>query len=244
VVALAIDRSLVLDPRQRYGTAPDMRRALHATTLSGAMPRTVSGSLARGSGALPALATMNQAPAAIGSGHAAVMDPRAIRVRPHEMQIALAGTTVLTKLDHRTVRLRNRTSARVQCTFDSDVPWLRPDPPVTILEPRGKVAVSLAIVGPKMPIGDHLGTLRIHGGGRTWSTQVRLRVRGADAIARRNAGQVLSRLAALCLAVGVVTTILGTVGIQVMPGATAWNLLVLGLVGSVLLGVLRAGKGS
>jgi hypothetical protein len=41
----------------------------------------------------------------------------------------------------------------------------------------------------------------------------------------------------------VIGTILGAVGVQIMAGATAWNLLVIGLVGSVLLGVLRAGKG-
>jgi hypothetical protein len=240
VEALAIDRSLVLDPRQRYGTAADMGRALHATSLSGAMPRTISGSLARGSGAMPA--PSNRAPAVAPTGAAAVIDPGALRVRPRDLQIALAGNTVLTKLDHRTTRLRNRTNARIQLAFDSDVPWLRPDPPAAVLEPRGKVDVSLAVVG-KLPVGDHLGTLRIHGGGRTWSTQVRLRSRGADTIVRRNAGRALRRVAALCLVVGVIGTLLGAVGVQVMSGVTAWNLLVLGLVGSVVLGVLRAGKG-
>jgi hypothetical protein len=167
---------------------------------------------------------------------------RALRTRPADLQIVLAGSTLLTGLDDRTVRIRNRTRDRLQLTLDSDVTWLRTDPQAAVLEPRGKARISIGVNPQKLPLGPHSGQIRIRGGGQTWTVPVRLRVRGSDALMRHRLGLGLQRLAALCLVAGIVATILSATSMQVISGATGWDLVVIGLVSSVMLGVVRVGR--
>jgi hypothetical protein len=243
VVALTVDRALAVDPRARYGTAADMRRALHATSPTGTMPRTVSGALSKNNtGSLSApvrnggLTTQNAAPGAV------TVSPQALRTKPAGLQVVLAGATMLTGLDDRTVRIRNRTRDRIQLTVDSDVSWLRTDPQAVVLEPRGKARVSIGVNPQNLPAGVHSGRLRVHGGGQTWTVPVRVRVRGTEVMIRRRLGRGLQRLAAACLTVGLVAFALSALGMPIIPGAASWDLVVFGLVSSVLLGVVGVGR--
>lgn len=242
-VALAIDRALSLDPRARYGTAAEMRKALHASP-SGTMPRlTISGSLARGSTGPMPVPVRPVLPIAVDPADAAVVDPRAVRLRPREVEIACAGNRIATKLDNRTVRLRNRSKARIHCVVDSDAPWLLPDPPAFYLAPGGRQDIGLAVVSPVPPVGTHHAALRISGGGQTWGTQVRLRVRGRSAVAVRTTSTRLRRLAELAVGLSLVALLLDWMSVHVVDHSTAFHVLVVGLIGSVVLRVLRGGKG-
>ena len=243
-VATAIDRSLALDPRARYGTVADMRRALHASSTLDAMPKlSISGSLARnGSGPMPALAARAPQPSsvpALASPAALQLERRALKIRPETVEIAFAGNRTVTRSDKRRLRIKNRTGTQIALRFESDVPWLRPDPSAALLQPGGRLDVGLGVSGASMPVGKYLGTIRAHNdaSGKAWSTKVRLRV-GGDALARGQTVYRLRSLAGICLVVGFIGTLLAAVGIQVLPGGTPWYLLALGLVGSA---VLRAG---
>ena len=244
-VATAIDRSLALDPRARYGTVADMRRALHASSTLDAMPKlSISGSLARnGSGPMPALAARapqpSSVPALAAPAAALQLDRRALKIRPETVEIAFAGNRTVTRSDKRRLRIKNRTGTQIALRFESDVPWLRPDPSAALLQPGGRLDVGLGVSGANMPVGKYLGTIRAHNdaSGKAWSTKIRLRV-GGDALARGQTVYRLRSLAGICLVVGFIGTLLAAVGIQVLPGGTPWYLLALGLVGSA---VLRAG---
>jgi hypothetical protein len=61
--------------------------------------------------------------------------------------------------------------------------------------------------------------------------------------AARGALEPLSRVAALCFVVGALANLLGVLGMHVVAAQAAWDLLVAGLVGRIVLGVMRAGKG-
>ena len=246
VVAAAIDRALALDLRQRYGTAADLRKALHATPSDTMPVLSTSGSLARGrSGPMPVLPSKQpQAPAIPGPAAPSLpaIDRRAVKVRPEMVQIDQAGARTLTRIEKRTVRMRNRSDQDLLLAFKGDQAWLRADPSARLLKPGEKLDVSLGIVGPVQP-GTHQARLLIEGGGRTWSTPVRLRMHRADLPALRAVPHSLARLAMLCFGVGAIAMVLNTLGLHVLAGDAAWDLLVAGLVGSVLLGVWRASKG-
>jgi hypothetical protein len=171
-------------------------------------------------------------------------DPHAIKVRPEELRIAAAGNVTLTPIEKRTVRLRNRTNQRMLCTFDSDVAWLRPDRPAAWLEPNDTIEVSLSIVQIQSRLQSTLGNLTVREqGGQTWSVPVRLHMRGQGTVAVYSVWTGLRGVAMLCFMAGILALVLGAVGIQVVSGALAWNLLVVGLVGRVLMRVLR-GEGT
>ena len=248
-VAAAIDHSLVLDPRARHGTAPDMRKALRGTSpLDGSSRRTVTGSLSRsasGSGTMPVLSPRGGVPGTPGTnGTVAPADSRAIKLRPHEVRIAAAGSVTLTPIDKRTIRLRNRTNQKLLCTFDSDVPWLRPDRPAAWLEPDGKLEVSLSVVQPQGCGHSTLGHFRVREqGGQSWNVPVRLQVRGGQAIVAHSLRDGLRGIAMICFFAGVVTLALGALGVHLLSGALAWNLIVVGLVGRVVMRVMRGGEG-
>ncbi|HVA88565.1 MAG TPA: serine/threonine-protein kinase [Chloroflexota bacterium] len=248
-VAAAIDRSLALDPRARHGTAPDMRKALRATApLDGSPRRTVTGSLSRsatGSGTMPILTPRGGVPGVSGTNGAAMpADPRAIKLRPHELRIATAGNATLTPIDKRTVRLRNRTSQRLLCTFDSDVPWLRPDRPAAWLEPDGRMEVSLSVVQPQGRVHSTLGNFRVQEqGGQSWTVPVRLQVRGGHAVMAHSFRGGLRGVAMVCFFAGVLALALGVLGVHLLSQALAWNLIVIGLVGRVIMRVMRGGEG-
>lgn len=245
LVATAVDRSLALDLRQRYGTAADMRKALLATPSDTMPVLSTSGSLARGrSGPMPALAARQpQAPAAPAPANAALaVDRRAMRVKPELVRIDQAGARTLTRIEKRTVRMRNRGDKDLLLAFKGDQPWLRADPSAKLLKPGEKLDVSLGIVGPVQP-GTHQARLLIEGGGQTWSTPVRLQMHRADLPALRAMPHGLARLAMLCFGIGVVATVLNMAGAHIVAGDIAWDLLLIGLVGSVLLSIWRAGKG-
>ncbi len=248
-VAAAIDRTLSLDPRARLGTAAEMRKALRATApLDGSLRGTVTGSLSRtgtGSGTMPALApgwgaqTSNKA-----NGAVVPADARAIKVRPEELRIAAAGNVTLTPIEKRTVRLRNRTNQRMLCTFDSDVAWLRPDRPAAWLEPNDTIEVSLSLVQIQSRLQSTLGNFTVREqGGQTWSVPVRLQMRGPGTVAVYSVWAGLRGVAMLCFMAGVMALVLGAVGIQIVSGSLAWDLLVVGLAGRVLVRVLR-GEGT
>jgi hypothetical protein len=248
-VAAAIDRTLSLDPRARLGTAAEMRKALRATApLDGSLRGTVTGSLSRtgtGSGTMPALApgwgaqTSNKA-----NGAVVPADARAIKVRPEELRIAAAGNVTLTPIEKRTVRLRNRTNQRMLCTFDSDVAWLRPDRPAAWLEPNDTIEVSLSLVQIQSRLQSTLGNFTVREqGGQTWSVPVRLQMRGPGTVAVYSVWAGLRGVAMLCFMAGVMALVLGAVGIQIVSGSLAWDLLVVGLAGRVLVRILR-GEGT
>ncbi len=248
-VAAAIDRSLSLDPRARLGTAAEMRKALRATApLDGSLRGTVTGSLSRtgtGSGTMPTLAPGWGAQAGNkANGAVATADARAIKVRPEELRIAAAGNVTLTPIEKRTVRLRNRTNQRMLCTFDSDVAWLRPDRPAAWLEPNDAIEVSLSLVQIQSRLQSTLGNFTVREqGGQTWSVPVRLQMRGQGAVAVYSVWGGLRGVAMLCFMVGVLSLALGALGIQVVSGNLAWDLLVVGLAGRVLVRILR-GEGT
>jgi eukaryotic-like serine/threonine-protein kinase len=248
-VAAAIDRSLSLDPRARLGTAAEMRKALRATApLDGSLRGTVTGSLSRtgtGSGTMPTLApgwgaqTGNKA-----NGAVVPADARAIKVRPEELRIAAAGSVTLTPIEKRTLRLRNRTNQRMLCTFDSDVAWLRPDRPAAWLEPNDTLEVSLSLVQIQSRLQSTLGNFTVREqGGQTWSVPVRLQMRGQGTLAVYSVWAGLRGVAMLCFMAGIMALVLGAVGIQIVSGTLAWNLLVVGLAGRVLVRILR-GEGT
>jgi serine/threonine protein kinase len=248
-VALAIDRSLAVDPRARPGTAGDMRRLLRGTSpLDGAAKLAISGTLARsstGSGVMPVPSSRQGVPATVdpNAGAPVMAGPRDLRLRPQSMEIAMSGLVTLTRLERRTIRIRNRTNNRLLCSFDADVPWLQPDRPAAWLEPYGKLALSVNVNWANAPRGLHHGQIRVHGGGQTWSTPVQLQVRGAEALAAPGLMRSLSGLATACLVVGISVMVADAVGASILTNDTAWHLIVLGLVGRVLLGVLRAARG-
>ena len=248
-VAAAIDRSLALDPRARQGTAADLRKALRGTSgLDGSSKRTITGTLARGhtgSGMMPALAGRGNGAAATINGTSTAMAPHALKLHPHELRIVAAGSVTLTPIDKRTVRLRNRTDQRLLLTFDSDVQWLRPDRPAAWLEPKGKLEVALSVMQAQQRGRlNTMGNFRVQEqGGQIWAVPVRLQVRGSHAVAVPSVRGGLARIASLCFMVGLVTTVLGAAGMHVLSGSMAWDLLVAGLVGRVVLRVLR-GEGT
>jgi arginine exporter protein ArgO len=47
----------------------------------------------------------------------------------------------------------------------------------------------------------------------------------------------------VCFFVGVVALALGTLGVHLLSEALAWNLIVVGLVGRVVMRVMRGGEG-
>jgi hypothetical protein len=168
---------------------------------------------------------------------------RDLKLRPRSVEIAITGTVILTRLDRRTIDIRNRTSKRLLCNFDTDVPWLQPDRPAAWLEPYGKLALGLNVNWANATKGLYQGQVRVHGGGQTWSTPVQLQVRGPEALAVPSMLRTLSGLAALCFAVGLAVMVADAAGAHIMTGDMAWNLIVLGLVSRVFLGVLRAVRG-
>jgi serine/threonine protein kinase len=248
-VAAAIDRSLALDPRARLGTAADMRKAIRSTApLDGSLRGTVTGSLSRtgtGSGAMPILAPGWGAHTASSSNGAAMpADAHAIKVRPQEVHIAAAGNVTLTPIDKRTLRLRNRPNQRMLCTFDSDVQWLRPDRPAAWLEPNDSMEVSLSIIQTQARLQSTLGNFTVREqGGQSWSVPVRLHMRGQGTLVVHSVWSGLRGVAMLCFLAGVMALVLSALGVQVVSGSLAWDLLVAGLAGRVLVRVLRGGKG-
>ncbi|MDB5076620.1 MAG: protein kinase [Chloroflexi bacterium] len=247
-VANAIDRSLSLDPRARPGTAAEMRRAIRASSTQDTMPKlSISGSLARshtGSGAMPALASRGALPAGIdpADGAALQVGARGIRLQPHEMTISYAGSAILTKIDRRTIRIKNRTNKRILCSFDSDVPWLRPDRPAAWLDPHDRLDLTVGVTWSNPPAGNHHGVVRVHGGGNTWSVPVSLQVNRLGSVMLDRLIVPLAGLAMLCFSFGVIAMVASyALGLHV--DVMAWDLIVVGLVGRVLLRLLRAGMG-
>lgn len=248
-VAAAIDRSLALDPRARHGTAPEMRKALRATApLDGSARRTVTGSLSRtatGSGTMPMLTPRGGAVAMNGANTAlTAAEPHAIRVRPRELRIIAAGNATLTPIDKRTLRLRNRTGRRMLCTFDTDVPWLRPDRPAAWLEAGDKLEVALSVIQPAGGVRSKHGTFRVQEqGGQSWTVPVRLHMHHSRrAVMVSPVRDGLRSVAALCFLIGAMTLALGVAGVHILSEALAWDLLVAGLVGRVVIRVLRGGS--
>jgi len=249
-VATAIDRSLALDPRARPGTAADMRRALHASTGmdNGSKQLTITGSLARstsGTGTMPGMTSRGSLPGVYdqGDGSAVVISARGVRLRPDDMTIAHARGRLVTSIDKRTIRLRNRTDKRLLCTFDSDVPWLRPDRPAAWLEPRDRLELTVGIAWADPPPGEHQGVVHVHAGGNTWGMPVCLRVQGPEGALVQRVLLPLGGLASMCLSLGIIAMILSSLGMGVVTENTAWDMIVAGLVSRVLLRMLGAGMG-
>jgi serine/threonine protein kinase len=247
-LASAVDRSLALDPRARYGTAADMRRAMHAGTLTDTSPLTISGSLARshtGSGVMPGAAFRGQVPAVVNSadGGAVHVGYRSIRLRPSDLAIACANNVVRSSIDRRTVHIKNRTGTRLLCTFDADVPWLRPDRPTAWLEPRDRLDLTIGLMWQNPPPGIHHGAVRVHGGGNTWSVPVSLMVRDQDSVTLQRVIVPLANVAALCFSIGLLAMMVSWLGMANVPFSVAWNLIVIGLVARVLLKVVHGGIG-
>jgi serine/threonine protein kinase len=246
-VAAAVDRSLALDPRARHGTAADMRRALHAG-VTDTSPLTISGSLARshtGSGVMPGAAFRGQTAPVVNSadGGAVHVSYRSIRLRPSDLSIACTNNVVRSSIDRRTVRIKNRTSTRLLCTFDADVPWLRPDRPAAWLEPRDRLDLTVGLMWQNPPPGIHHGAVRVHGGGNTWSVPVSLTVRDQDSLTLRRVIIPLGNVAVICFSVGLLAMVFSWLGMANVPFSVAWNLIVIGLVARVLLKVVRGGIG-
>jgi serine/threonine protein kinase len=247
--ANAVDRSLALDPRARPGTAAEMRRALRANPTSDLLPKlTISGTLARsntGTGAIPALATRGSIPIGMdpADSSAVRVGTRDVRLHPQEMTISYAGTSIMTRIDKRTIRIKNRTNKRVLCSFDADVPWLRPDRPAAWLDPHDRLELTVGITWANPPAGDHHGSIRVHGGQNTWSVPVSLRVHGIEAMVVQRLIPPLSGVAMFCLTMGVLLMALSVLGVHVLADALAWDMIVAGVVGRVILRVLRAGIG-
>ncbi len=223
MVASAIDRSLVLDPRGRHGTAADMRRVLHATPIADTSPLTISGSLARshtGSGVMAGHAFRGQMPAVVNSadGSAVHVGYRSIRLRPSDLVIACSNNVVRTSIDRRTVRIKNRTTTRLLCTFDADVPWLRPDRPAAWLEPRDRLDLTVGLMWQSPPPGVHHGAVRVHGGGNTWSVPVSLTVRDQDTLTLQRFFVPLGNVAVLCFTVGILA-------LALFAGSACWTYL-------------------
>ncbi len=247
-VAAAVDRSVALDPRARHGTAAEMRRALHAGALTETSPLTISGSLARshtGSGVMPGAAFRGQVAPVVNSadGGAVHVSYRSIRLRPSDLAIACANNVVRSSIDRRTVRIKNRTGTRLLCTFDADVPWLRPDRPAAWLEPRDRLDLTVGLMWQNPPPGIHHGAVRVHGGGNTWSVPVSLTVRDQDSMALQRLVIPLGNVAMLCFSVGLLAMMFSWLGMATVPFNVAWNLIVIGLVARVLLKVVRGGIG-
>jgi serine/threonine protein kinase len=245
-VASAVDRSLALDPRARLGTAAEMRRALHAATVTDTSPLTISGSLARshtGSGMIPGSAFKGQTAVATSPDAGAVhVSYRSIRLRPSDLTIACTNNVVRTSVERRTVRIKNRTSARLVCTFDADVSWLRADRTVAWLEPRDRLDLTVGLMWQNPPPGIHHGALRVHGGGNTWSVPVSLNVRDRERFSLQQVLVPLSNVAMLCFSVGLLATICAVLGMSIMPGGAAEYLIVGGLVARIFLRAVRGGS--
>jgi hypothetical protein len=194
---------------------------------------------------MPGLNNRANVPATVdpATGSVVQLGPRAVKLRPDEMRIAFSAGRVVTSLGDRTLTIKNKTNKRLLCTFDSNVQWLRPDRPADWLEPWGKLELSLSVNWTNPPVGLHRGEFAVHAGNQTWTTAVHLRVRPVAQPAVRGVLGSLSGIASLCFSVGVVATVLGALGVHVFAGEMAWDLLVAGLVGRVLLGIARAGKG-
>jgi hypothetical protein len=168
---------------------------------------------------------------------------RDVRLHPQEMTISYAGSSIMTRIDKRTIRIKNRTNKRLLCSFDADVPWLRPDRPAAWLDPHDRLELTVGITWSNPPAGDHHGSVRVHGGGNTWSVPVALRVHGIEAMVVQRLIPPLSGIAMFCFSVGVLLMGLSVLGVHVLADALAWNMIVAGLVGRVILRVLRAGIG-
>lgn len=248
-VAAAVDRSLALDPRARHGTAAEMRRALRGKRLADTSQLTISGSLARshtGSGMLPAPAyraalLAGADPSGAGLVHVAA---RSVRVRPDELAISYAGSAPRTDIRHRTIRLKNRGSVRLLCTFDADVPWLRPDRPAAWLEPHSRLELTVGVTWQNPPAGLHRGTIDIQGGGNTWGVPVSVMVRNPNYAVARHVTAPLRRVAMLCFLLGALSMMVSVLGMgDVLPFGVARELTIGGLAGGVILRVLRGGFG-
>jgi hypothetical protein len=176
-------------------------------------------------------------------GGAVHVSYRSIRLRPSDLTIACSNNVVRSGIDRRTIHIKNRTNTRLLCTFDPDVPWLRPDRLTAWLEPRDRVELTIGLMWQNPPPGIHHGAVRVHGGGNTWSVPVNLTVRDQDSLTLERVVIPLGNVAVVCFSVGMLAMMFSWLGMGGVPFSVAWNLIVIGLVARVLLMVVRGGLG-
>jgi hypothetical protein len=104
--------------------------------------------------------------------------------------------------------------------------------------------VSLSIIQTQARLQSTLGTFTVREqGGQSWSVPVRLHMRGQGTLVVHSVWSGLRGVAMLCFLAGVMALVLSALGVQVVSGSLAWDLLVVGLAGRVLVRVLCGGKG-
>ena len=111
-------------------------------TISGSLARNGSGADARARrGVQPIQALASAGPSARRSGWIGTR----VKLRPQAVEIAFAGNQRSSPGSiSAPLRIKNRTSNQIGLHFESDVPWLRPDPPAALLQPGGKLDVAWA----------------------------------------------------------------------------------------------------